>query len=72
MFSCNSESHKTNCLNFKLSTDVEKNPGPTQHNTDSHGTIIKPVMQGDSLVFQLASPMILMHSRLHELDLHVM
>ena len=25
----------TNCLNFKLSTDVEKNPGPTQNNTDS-------------------------------------
>ena len=56
MFSCNSESHMTNYLDFNLGTDVEKNPGPTQHNTDSHGTIIKPVMQGDSLVLQLACP----------------
>ena len=40
LFSCNSESHMTNYLNFKLSTDVEKNPGPTQNNTDSHETIV--------------------------------
>ena len=38
LFSCNSESHY---FSFKLSTDVEKNPGPTQSNTDSHETIIK-------------------------------
>ena len=38
LFSCNSESHMTNYLNFKLSTDVEKNPGPPQNNTDSHET----------------------------------
>ena len=44
LFSCNSESHMTNYLNFKLSTDVEKIPGPTQNNTDSHETIMKPVM----------------------------
>ena len=44
-FSCNSESHMTNNFSFTLSTDVEKNPGPTQSNTDSHETIIKPVMQ---------------------------
>ena len=31
----------TNYFSFKLSTDVEKNPGPTQSNTDSHETIIK-------------------------------
>ena len=49
----------TNYLNFKLSTDVEKNPGPTQNNTDSHETIIKPVMQS----------MILVDSRLYELGL---
>ena len=30
LFSCNSRSHITNYLNFKLSTDVEKNPGLTQ------------------------------------------
>ena len=38
LFSCNSESHY---FSFQLSTDVEKNPGPTQSNTDSHETIIK-------------------------------
>ena len=26
----------TNYVNFKLSKDVEKNPGPTQYNTDQH------------------------------------
>ena len=40
LFSCNIESHTTNYLNFKLSTDVEKNPGPTQNNTDSRETIV--------------------------------
>ena len=45
LFSCNSESHMTNNFNFTLSTDVEKNTGPTQSKTDSHETIIKPVMQ---------------------------
>ena len=69
LFSCNSESHMTNYLNFKLSTDVENNPGPIQNNTDSHDTIIKPVMQSDSSIMQLVSPMILMHSRLYELGL---
>ena len=28
-------------VNFKLSKDVEKNPGPTQYNTDHHEVIIK-------------------------------
>ena len=28
----------TNHLKFKLSTGVEKNPGATQNNTDSHET----------------------------------
>ena len=71
LFSCNSESHMTNYLNFKLSTDVEKNSVPTQNNTDSHETTIKPVMQSDSSIMQLVtvSPMILMHSRLYELGL---
>ena len=26
-------------MNFKLSKDVEKNPGPTQYNTDHHEVI---------------------------------
>ena len=34
LFSCNCVSHMTNYVNFKLSKDVEKNPGPTQYNTD--------------------------------------
>ena len=36
LFSCNCVSHMTNYVNFKLSKDVEKNPGPTQYNTDHH------------------------------------
>ena len=59
----------TNYLDFKLSTDVENNPGPTQNNTDSHETIIKPVIQIDSSIMQLVCPITLMHSRLHELGL---
>ena len=35
-------SHMTNYVNFKLSKDVEKNPGPTQYNTDHHEVIIRP------------------------------
>ena len=31
LFSCNCVSHMTNYVNFKLSKDVEKNPGPTQY-----------------------------------------
>ena len=69
LFYCNNKSYVTDYLNFKLSTDVEKNPGPTQNNTESHETIIKLVMQSDSSVMQLVSPMILMHSRLYELAL---
>ena len=44
LFSCNSESHITNYFSFKLSIDVEKNPGPTQSKTDSHETIINKVI----------------------------
>ena len=74
LFSCNSKiiSHMTKYLNFKLSTDVEKKPGPTQSNTNSHETIIKPVMQSDSSIMQLVSPMIWMHSSLYELGLQAM
>ena len=52
LFSCNNESHVTNYLNFKLNTDVEKNLGPTQNNTDFYETIIKPVMQSNSSIRQ--------------------
>ena len=70
LFSCN---RMTNYVNFKLSKDVEKNPGPTQYNTDHHEVIIRPFitfMQNHSSAMQLASPISsknLMQSRLGEI-----
>ena len=40
-----------------------------KNNTDSHETIIKPVMKSESSIMQLVSHIILMHSRLYELGL---
>ena len=48
LFSCNCVSRMTNYVNFKLSKDVEKNPGPTQYNTDHHEVKIRPFMQNSS------------------------
>ena len=62
----------TNYVNFKLTKDVEKNPGPTQYNTDHHAVIIRPFMQNHSSTMQLTSPISsenLMQSRLGELGL---
>ena len=59
----------TNYVNFKLSKDVEKNPGPTQYNTDHHKVIIRHFMQNHSSTMQLTSPISsenLMQSRLGE------
>ena len=59
-------------MNFKLSKDVEKHPGPTQYNTDHHEVIIRPFMQNHSSTMQLTSPISsenLMQSRLGELGL---
>ena len=42
-------------MNFKLSKDVEKSPGPTQYNTDHHEVIIRPFMQNHSSTMQLTS-----------------
>ena len=67
-----SVSHMTNYVNFKLSKDVEKNPGPTQYNTDHQEVIIRPFMQNHSSTMQLTSPISsenLMQSRLGELGL---
>ena len=72
LFSCNCVSHMTNYVNFKLSKDVEKNPGPTQYYTDHHELIIRPFMQNHSSTMQLTSPISsenLMQSRLGELGL---
>ena len=41
---------------FSLSKDVEKNPGPTQYNTDHHEVIVRPFMQNHSPTMQLTSP----------------
>ena len=52
---------------FQASKDVEKNPGPTQYNTDDHEVIIRPFMQNHSSTMQLTSPISsenLMQSRL--------
>ena len=62
----------TKYVNFKLSKDVEKNPGPTQYNTDHHKVIIRPFMQNHSSTMQLTSLISsenLMQSRLGELGL---
>ena len=72
LFSCNCVSHVTNYVNFKLSKDVEKNPGPTQYNTDHHEVIIRPFIQNHSSTMQLTFPISsenLMQSRLGELGL---
>ena len=76
LFSCNCVSHMTNHVNFKLSKDVEKNPGPTQYvyNTDHHEVINnnRPFIQNHSSTIQLTSPIYsenLMQSRLGELGL---
>ena len=65
-------SHMTNYVNFKLSKDVEKNPGPTRYNTDHHELTIRPFMQNHSSTMQLLSLISsenLMQSRLGELGL---
>ena len=62
----------TNYVNFKLSKDVEKNPGPTQYNIDHHEVIIRPIIQNHSSTMQLTCPISsenLMKSRLGELGL---
>ena len=69
LFSCKFVSHLTNYVNFKLSKDVEKNPGPTQYNTDHHEVIIRPFKQNHSSTMQLTSSISskdLMQSRLGE------
>ena len=54
----------TNYVNFKLSKDVEKNPGLTQYNTDHHELTIRLFMENHS---SLISSENLMQSRLGEI-----
>jgi len=62
----------TNYVNFKLSKDVEKNPGLTQYNTDHHEATIRLLMHIHSSTMQLTSHISsenLMQSRLGYLGL---
>ena len=69
LFSCNCVSHMTNYVNFKLSKDVEKNPGPTQYNTDHHKVIIRPFMQNHRSTMQLTFPISCSQDLIGELGL---
>ena len=59
----------TNYVNFKLSKDVEKNPGPTHYNTDHHEVIIRPFMQNHRSTMQLTSPISCSQDLIGELGL---
>ena len=50
MCSCKSEAHVANYCNYKLSRDIEKNPGPPIC-VDPNKTIAAPYSQGNELVF---------------------
>ena len=69
LFSCNCVSHMTNYVNFKLSKDVERNPGPTQYNTDHHEVIIRPFMQNHRSTMQLTFPISCSQDLIGELGL---
>ena len=58
LFSCNrvmclykNQTHVANYCKFKLSTDIEKNPGPHPVYVDPSKTIAAPYSQGNELVF---------------------
>ena len=58
MFSCNrpmclykSQTHASNYCEFQLSSDIEKNPGPTPMYIDPSKTIMAPYSQANELVF---------------------
>jgi len=46
-----SETHVANYCKLKLSTDIEKNPGPCPMYVDPSKTIAEPYNQGNELVF---------------------
>ena len=48
---CKSQTHVANYCKFKLSTDIEKNPGPRPMYVDFRKTIAAPYSQGNELVF---------------------
>jgi len=44
-------SHKGNCTKYKLSNDIEKNPGPSVYYVDPSKTIKAPYSQGNNIIF---------------------
>ena len=59
LFSCNrpmclnkSQTHVSNYCKFQLSSDIEKNPGPTPMYIDPSKTITAPYSQANELVFR--------------------
>ena len=50
MFSCRNEAKVANYCNYKLSRDIERNPGPPTY-VDPNKTIVAPYSQGNELVF---------------------
>ena len=50
MCSCKNEAHVANYCNYKLSRDIEKNPGPPTY-VDPNKTMVASYDQGNKLVF---------------------
>ena len=50
MCSCKNEAHVANYCNYKLSRDIEKNPGPSTY-VDPNKTIVASHSQSNKLVF---------------------
>ena len=46
-----SQTHASNYCKFQLSSDIEKNPGPTPMYIDPSKTIMAPYSQANELVF---------------------
>ena len=50
MFSCKNEAKVANYCNYKLSRDIERNPGPPTY-VGPNKTIVAPYSQGNELLF---------------------
>ena len=50
MCSCKNEAYVANCCNYKLSRDIEKNPGPPTF-VDLNKRVEAPYRQGNELIF---------------------
>ena len=50
MCSCKNEAYVANCCNYKLSRDIEKNPGPPTY-VDLNKRVEASYRQGNELIF---------------------